>query len=1102
LKGERPLHGDIMWKPTLQDSNSSSSKKNESDAGRFQQFISRIYGLVSPSSNIAKHLSFRNSLIIAALVLILYMGIWFQLRDDPYSLTLFGDIGGIVVNCLATLCLFYAAQLSRKIDRKLHISWMILAIAQFSYALGDTIWAYYELVLNESPFPSLADGPYVLRYVLFLIGMLILPAIPIPSKERLKLWLDTGIVMIASILLFWTLIIAPTIEQSVDADRLTLILSVAYPVMDLMLLFALIDLLLRRLGFPGQKPLLFLASGTALLIICDSIFNRQSLDGTYISGGMLDSGWILTYIMIGLAGLSQAEFLRNSKYQPDCMNEGRYGEVKWPLYLPYFAAAAAFALLVWSHGHPLPVSFMLLAMSVGLIIGMVIARQIIVLNENAHLYIEAQKEIAERMLAEITVKKLNEELEGRVAERTFQLEATNKDLQRQILVRQMAEDALKDSERRLTDIINFLPDATFVINREGIVIAWNRAIEMMTGISAASILGKGNYEYAIPFYKVRRPILIDLVLRPDIALEKEYERVKWLEDGTLVGDSFIPEMMGMPAYIQGSAGVLYDLEGTIYGAIESIRDITDRKMAEEDLMSAKNRAESATKAKSKFLANMSHEIRTPMNAVIGMSDLLLQMDLKIEQRDYLETIRSSGNALLAIINNILDYSKIDGDKLELEILPFDLANCIEVSMDLVAAKAAEKGLELTYFQEDDVPTMLIGDEIRLRQILINLLGNAMKFTEKGEVVLSVSSSSMPGDKAMIHFAVKDTGIGISQENLSKLFQSFTQVDSSTTRYYGGTGLGLAISRKLVEMMGGEISVESSPGKGSTFSFSVLCDVTVEDKVTLPADQILAGKSALIVEGSESVRNMLSKAVASWKMNVAAVSGGKEAADILEREKYDYVIIDAVLPDMDYRLLLKKIKPMQSPPFIVMISHMGSKVERDSSVSGWLSKPIKPLQLKRLMVNLLSPKSHEIKVAEGQLHPGRPERRSDLVILLAEDNPVNQKVALSMLKRLNYRADVANNGLGVLSSLEKKAYDVILMDIQMPDMDGLDATRSIREQRMKKQPYIIAMTAYALDGDREVFLKAGMDDYLSKPIRIEELSRALEKCEMALKGSGS
>ncbi len=1045
---------------------------------------------------------FRYSLAVGALIIISFYLSMMALSPDQEANTIFTDIATSVIDFIVTLALFYCSMYSYFHGNGVYLAWLFLAIARLDFTVADTIWTYTEIVLQESPFPSIADYFYIVYYPLFLLGIFFLPSIKFSTSERLKMMIDTGIVMISAILIFWSLIISPTIQESGDTDAISLALSIAYPVADLVLLFAVLELLFKRIYEKRQTPLLFLVGGISALIITDAIFFRQSLDETYVAGGLLDMGWPISYVLIGLAAMSQVDVIHRGASCAFLNKNTHYGQLTWPLYLPYFCAAGAFALLIWSHDHTIGLSFESLSWAVALIIGLTIIRQVLALNENSQLYHEAQQDIVERDLAQQEVIRLNEGLEKRVAERTSQLEASNIDLQKQIQVRQMAEDALKDSERRLADIINFLPDATFVINRGGVVIAWNRAIEKITGIKAAYILGKGNYEYALPFYKVRRPMLIDLVLKPDATLEKEYERIKWQEDGTLEGDSFVSEMLGEPAYLLGSAGVLYDSEGTIYGAIESIRDITDRKMAEEDLKSAKNRAESATKAKSNFLANMSHEIRTPMNAVIGMSDLLLQMDPKIEQRDYLETIRSSGNALLAIINDILDYSKIDGDKLELDIQPFDLARCIEVSMDLVAARAAEKGVEFTYFQEEDVPTMLMGDEIRLRQILTNLLGNAVKFTEKGEVVLLVTSSPLQGDKVMLHFAIKDTGIGISQENLGKLFQSFTQVDSSTTRYYGGTGLGLAISRKLVEMMGGEISVDSTAGKGSTFYFSILCGVSVENKAMLPSDPILAKKSLLIVEGSESVRNMLTKAAESWQMNAKAIAGGMDAAKILESEKYDYVIIDAFLPDMDCRLLLRRIKSMQRHPFIVMISHIGSKIERDPSVSGWLTKPVKPLQLKRLLVGLLTPKSKENEAAKGQLPLGKPERKSNLAILLAEDNLVNQKVALSMLKRLNYRADIAGNGLDVLSSLERKDYDLILMDIQMPDMDGLDATRSIREQKMKKQPYIIAMTAYALDGDREEFLKAGMDDYLSKPIRIEELKLALEKCEQVIETSGS
>jgi PAS domain S-box-containing protein len=1042
-------------------------------------------------------LPFHYYLAAGALIIISFYLTMVALGNNQEANTIFTDIASFSVDVLVTLALFYCSLYCYFHGKRIYLAWLILAIATLDFTIADAVWAYTEIVLKESPFPSMADCFYIAYYPLFLFGIFFLPSIKFTSSERLKMMLDTGIVMISAIIIFWSLIIAPTIQESGDIDALSLALSIAYPVADLVLLFAVLELIFKKIYEKEQTPLLFLVGGITILIITEAFFFRQTAVGTYVAGGLLDMGWPIAYVLIGLAGLSQVDGIQRGAFYEIENKNPHYGQISWPLYLPYLCAAGAFALLIWSHDHTIGLSFESLSWAVALIIGLTIVRQVLALNENSQLYREAQQDIVERELAQQEVIRLNEELEKRVAERTSQLETTNTDLLNQILVRQMAEDALRNSERRLGDIINFLPDATFVINREGVVIAWNRAIEKMTGIKAANILGKGNYEYALPFYKERRPILIDLVLKPDLGLKKEYGSIKWQEDGTLVEDSFIHDMQGEPVYLLGSAAVLYDSEGTIYGAIASMKDITDRKKAEEDLKNARDRAESATKSKSKFLANMSHEIRTPMNAVIGMTGLLLETKLTPEQRDYLEIIRNSGSALLAVINDILDYSKIDGDKLELEVLPFNLIGCIEISMDLVAAKAAEKGLELTYFLEDGVPTMLKGDEIRLRQILINLLGNAVKFTEKGEVMLSVSSSPLDDGKVELHFEVKDTGIGITQENLGKLFQFFTQVDSSTTRHYGGTGLGLAISRRLVEMMEGKIWAESERGVGSTFHFTIRCAASDQGSALTSSDPNLAGKRVLIVEGNQSVRNMIARTVQSWGMEMTALATGEEALENLDRAVYDFVILDAILPDIDGPLLARQIRAKdQSNPFIVIVSHMGSKVQRDDSVSGWLSKPLKPRQLKSLLLNLIMPKNEGAKDAEG-LPFSEPEKGVDLTILLAEDNFINQKVALSMLKHLGYRADVAINGLDVLAALERKQYDVILMDIQMPDMDGLDATRRIREQKkLEKQPCIIAITAYALEGDREEFLNAGMNDYLSKPIQIEELKLALEKCKGA------
>lgn len=773
-----------------------------------------------------------------------------------------------------------------------------------------------------------------------------------------------------------------------------------------------------------------------------------------------------------------------------------------------------------------------------------------------------------------------------------------------------AEQTIKSSERRLADIINFLPDPTFAIDKEGRVTAWNRAMEELTGVQANDMLEKGDYEYAIPFYEVRRPVLIDLVLRPDAQIEKTYAMLQ-REGDAIVGEFYIPSFRAKGAYFWSKASSLYDSHGCLVGAIESIREMTDRKIAEsrlkeseekyrnlveranegitiiqeglvryanpalakiwgesveviigrpftdfihpdelsvvaeryrrrmagedipsvydtklmdkegrevyvqlnsgiiafqglpanlvivhditerkmaeealrkseqekaailtglkhvaveyldpqmriiwvndavqrsigssldelkgrycfevlqglqepcpkctavmacetghsqegemvtpdgktwlsrgspiwdanghiqgvvhvamnitdrkrveDELKKAKEAAEEAVRYKSEFLANMSHEIRTPLNAVVGLTGLLLSADLTPEQRDYVETVRSSGYSLLSVINDILDFSKIEGGKMELENQPFDLRSCIDVSLDLVAANAAEKGLILRYSIDDRVPATIIGDVSRLRQVLVNLLSNAVKFTDKGMVEISVIGHPLGITKFDLHFLVKDTGIGIPGDKIDRLFQVFSQIDSSTTRKYGGTGLGLALSRRLVEMMGGKIWAESKVGDGSTFHFTVLA-----------------------------------KAATSKSMGSAGIAA----------------------------------QPQTSP---------------------------------------------------------KQNRSIPLRILVAEDNAVNQKVALQMLKRLGYSADVAANGLEVLHALERQTYDVVLMDIQMPEMDGIEAAQKIQE-RWPNGPRIIAITAYALEGDRERFIQHGMHDYISKPIQIDELQTALE-----------
>jgi len=658
-----------------------------------------------------------------------------------------------------------------------------------------------------------------------------------------------------------------------------------------------------------------------------------------------------------------------------------------------------------------------------------------------------------------------------------------------------------------TNLVQSAAVPIFVIDTAHRVIIWNRSCEELTGIKASEIVGTD--QQWKPFYQEKRPVLADIAIDGNVSeLPYFYESStpSPLYPDSLKSEGWFVALNGSDRYITFAAATVRNAGGEIVASIETLQDITDKKQMMEELSGAVAAADAANRAKSQFLANMSHEIRTPMNGVLGMTELLIDGKLTQQQRRFAEMAHSSGQMLLSIINDILDFSKIEAGEMELDSATFSIRTLVEDALGLFAGMAQRKGVELACLVHQDVPSLLVGDPVRLRQILMNLISNGVKFTERGEVTVNVKILKRVDVAVVLHFAVGDSGIGIPKGAQSLVFRQFSQLDGSTTRKHGGTGLGLAIVKQLVVLMGGEIGVTSGEGAGSLFWFTLPLQ-TPRSAAGAPVPPSLPGLRVLLVNDNETILKMHAQMVNSWGIRADTALGAREAlalARVPNRPLYDVAVLDLAMREMDGVELARALKgdPATAPMHLLMLTSFGGSADpervREAGVDCCLSKPVRHAQLFDSIASITGMAPEQ---SAEQPVPYDPPPRAPVLahVLLVEDNPVNQEVCAAMLEKLGNRVTAAGNGLEALEQLSCGNYDLVLMDCQMPELDGYQAALRIRagEREVTADPMpahvpIIALTAHALEGDQLKCLTAGMDDYLSKPFSLAQLQAKLER----------